>query len=36
MKRLVEASYRVLARNRHHLARFVEDVEPLTRWRSEP
>jgi len=34
MKRLVDLSYRAVARNRHHLARFVHDVEPVIRWRS--
>ena len=34
-KRLFEASYGAVARNRHHLARVVHDVEPVTRWRSE-
>ena len=35
MKRLVEASYRSVAHNRHHLARFVRDMEPVIRWRGE-
>ena len=34
--RLIEASYRLVARHRHRLARFVRDVEPVTRWRTRP
>jgi predicted DCC family thiol-disulfide oxidoreductase YuxK len=36
MNRLVDVSYRAVARNRRHLARFVRDMEPVIRWRSEP
>lgn len=35
-RRLIEASYGFLARNRHHLARLVRDVEPVRRWRLDP
>jgi len=35
-RRLTEAAYRVTARNRHHLTRFVKNVEPTTRWRVDP
>lgn len=35
-RRLTEAAYRAAARNRHHLARLVQDVEPTMRWRVDP
>ena len=30
-----EGAYRVVARNRHHLAALVKDVPPVIRWRDD-
>jgi hypothetical protein len=36
IRRVVEAGYRVVSRNRHRLAGFVRDVGPVVRWRVDP
>jgi len=33
-RHLTEVGYQTVARNRHRLARVVQDVEPVLRWRS--
>jgi predicted DCC family thiol-disulfide oxidoreductase YuxK len=32
---VADAGYRLVARNRHRLAPFVPDAEPVTRWRVD-
>ena len=35
-ERLADAVDLITARNRRHLARLVQDVEPIVRWRADP